>query len=155
MPALDAASESIFTLSGESTATNRKVHFIWMPQDYSILKFAYGDSGGGWFIGSGSQFSVDWGAGCYPVDLESFYANKAGSTLANTFNWVSVLVQTPTGWRVDVFRYDPVFKDVVKLASTPDQVGTPCALDVDTFDQEIHVLFKDGAYQVTVFHFIP
>ena len=138
-----------YVLSSESTAANRKVHLIWMPQDISIPFFAYDN-----YIGTGSTFGVDFGGGT-PVDVTTLYANRTNSTLAHTYNWVAVLVQTATGWRVDVFRYDPMFGDVVKVVSTPEQLGTPCALDCDNFDQEIHVLFKNGPYMVTVYNFTP
>jgi hypothetical protein len=140
-----------YMLSGENSGASRKVHLLWMPQDYTIGAFAYDD-----YIGTGSPWGVDF-AGATPVDLEAVYAGKDNSGLGHEYNWIAVLVNTGTNWRVDVFRYEQIFPTLVSVGSYDGGAGTPQAIDVDTVDHEMHVLYRDGfnVYRLTVLHFVP
>jgi hypothetical protein len=140
-----------YMLSGENSPPDRKVHLVWMPQDYSIGAFAYDD-----FIGTGSGWGLDFG-GATPIDLEVVYAGKANSGLNHQYNWIAVLLNTGTSWRVDVFRYEPIWPTFVKVGSYNGSTGTPQAMDVDAYDNEMHVLYRDtlNVYKITVLHFVP
>jgi hypothetical protein len=141
-----------YVLSSEPTGTSRKVHIVWLPQDYNILAFAYDE-----YIGAGSPWDIDFGAGNTPVDLECVYANRTGSNLDHNFNWIAVLLNTGTNWKVNVYRYEPLFPTLVPVASFDGDVGTPQNMDVDSVQNEIHVLWKNSSnvYKVTVLHFVP
>jgi len=139
-----------YILSSESTASNRKVHICLLPEDFEIDWdiFYYDD-----YIGAGSPWGVDFG-GNTPVDLEMLNANDADSMLSHTYSWLAVLLDTGTSWAVNVYRYDPLFGDIMLIdgynAADDTISGTPTALDVDTNNFEIHVLYDDaGTYKVT------
>ncbi len=143
-----------YMLSSESTAADRKVHFILLPEDIDngFDIFYYDD-----FIGNGSGWGVDFG-GDVPVDIEVIYSSDPDNGFDNKYDWLCVLLETGTGWTVNAYRYDPMFGSVALIDSYNDPaiVGTPTALDVDQDDLEIHVLYDDaGTYKVTVLEFTP
>ena len=154
-----------YMLSSEPSGANRKIHMVLLPEDVDDPTFwAAWTSGVGIFyydsyIGSGSPWGVDFSGGT-PVDLEVMYTNKDGSGLDHTWDWVAMLVDTGTSWRVDVVRYDPFFGSIAPVASyTFTGDSDPQALDIDTVQHEIHVLHKLPSglnpYKVTVLHFTP
>ena len=141
-----------YFLSSEATGADRKVHLVLLPEDITIaFDIYYYDD----YIGTGGTWGVDFG-GAIPIDVETIYANSVGSSLSHTYNWLAVLVDTGTGWRVDVFRYDPLFGTIVPVDSFDAGAGAgdPTGLDVDNEQHELHVLFDNaGTYQVTVLEF--
>jgi len=145
-----------YMLSSEASAAARKVHIVWLPEDIDtgFDLFYYDD-----YIGTGSPWGVDFG-GFTPVDLEVMYSARTGSGLDHSRDWLAVLLDTGVGWRVDVLRYDPLFGSIVLVDYFSDigVIGDPTALDVDTVQHEIHVLYDVGGvngYRVTVLHFTP
>jgi len=140
-----------YFLSSESTGSARKVHIVLLPEDLTIDFdiFYYED-----FIGAGSPWGADF-SGATPVDIETIYSNREDLPIDHNYNWLAVLLDTGTGWRVDVFRYDPLFGSVALVDTyDPGVTGTPTALDIDTLEHEIHVFYDDGSqYRVTVLEF--
>lgn len=142
-----------YMLSSESTASARKVHIVLLPEDLDtgFDVFYYED-----YIGTGSPWGVDFG-GDIPVDVETLWANQTGG-MSKVLNWVAVLLDTGTGWRVEVYCYDPLFGSVALVDTYEDALvtGTPTALDIDNADNEIHVLYNDaGTYKVVVLEWTP
>lgn len=146
-----------YMLSSESTGAERKAHMILLPRDFedpgwNIFYYAN-------YIGDGSGWGVDFGGAAVPVDVEVLYAAADGSGLDHYNNWLAVLLQTSTGWRVDVFRWEPVFPTLILVDSYEDNssyAGTPHAMDIDAKEHEMHVLHHGGgSYRATVLHFTP
>jgi hypothetical protein len=146
-----------YVLSSEPTAASRKVHMILLPRDekdpdWDIFYYAN-------FIGDGSAWGMDFGGSAVPVDVEMLYAAKQDSGLDHYNNWLAVLLSTSGGWRVDVFRWEPVFPTLVLVDSYEDTTGTagvPHGMDIDAKEHEMHVLhYAGGSYRVTVLHFTP
>ena len=142
-----------YMLSSESTVTDRKVHLVLLPEDISIPFdiYYYED-----YIGIASPWGLDFG-GDVPIDVETIWANQT-SNMSKVFNWFAVLLDTGTGWRVDVYRYDPLFGSIALVDIYEDLfvTGTPTALDIDNDENEIHVLYNDaGTYKVVVLEWTP
>jgi hypothetical protein len=143
-----------YILDSNPTPSERKVHMVLLPKNWDDPTWDIFYSIG--YIGSGSEYDVDFQGGT-PVDLEVVYSAKDASGLDHRCNWLAVLVDTGSSWRVDVFRLELAMGSVVPVVSYESTAtADPTALDVDTTEHEVHVLAQEGpTYQVTVLNFVP
>jgi hypothetical protein len=152
-----------YVLSSEAAGSNRKIHVLLFPEDYDDPAWTgpnaviYVTVNG--YLGATGSYGVDFGT-YTPVDVEMFYSNDDNAGLDHKSNWLAVLLEDPSsGWAVNVYRYDAYFDQVGLVDSfyyEDPTAGIALRLDVDSVDNEIHVLHDDGGtYRVTVLDFTP
>jgi hypothetical protein len=164
-PGTDLTSDVVvwYIISGESTDTLRKVHIVLLPEaEFDDTGFADVNWQVDSWIGAGSLKWMDFG-GATPVDVAVLNSNKTSGGLDHKYNWLAVLLYTGTTWQVNVYDYrfvpNPADRTLLLVGSYSGADGrVPTALDVDTVDNEIHVLHHDvggGDHRVSVLHFVP
>ncbi len=123
-----------------------KVHMILMWYDTSIPSWQYIPYGE-YYLGPDGALGIDFTG--QAKDIVFLPANEAG---LDTWNWLSVLVDTGFGWIVRIYTIDYTQPDIiVKLIHTTDlEPGVPMSMDADNLDFELHVVYTDGAYGVGV-----
>ncbi len=143
-----------FILSSEPVAADRKVHICLLPEEHdnpAVDQLFYDN-----YIGNGSLWGVDFGGTAVPVDIEVINANDEDFAYSHTYNWLAVLLDTDPGGAVAVYRYDPFFGSLVLVNQyVVFGTGIPTAIDIDTEQHEMHVLYDlgGGAYRITVLEF--
>lgn len=130
------------------------------------ITMLYNDPIDGWFyithdldyLGSGGDLGIDFGGDAVDICMMPAVAFEY-----DDYNWLTVLVDTGTGWVIKVYELDFIGPDpdnpelvVTEVHTTEECPGTPTGFDVDNYDYELHVIADDGGtYKVTVWHYEP